>query len=289
MIMRKKIIAIAAVATLMISTCFTGCSKKEAASDGTTTSDGKKVLKVGMECCYAPYNWTQADDSNGAIQIAGTSDYVNGFQVSVLKRVAEELGYDEIQVTKIDWDSIILGLNSSKYDCIPGICYTSERAESIDFTETYFYSLDDCMLVAKDGKYASATSLQDFDGASVVTQLSTGWEQDMEQIPNVDKQTSLSSASECTYAVSTGKVDAALLDEATCMAAIIANPDLTYISFEEGKGFTQDIDSGYLMGYGFRKGDENCAKFDEALKSISEDEYKTMMEGAIKNQPLSEE
>lgn len=287
--MRKKLLAVVAIAALMVSSCLIGCSKKDSGSEGSTSAEEKKILKVGMECCYAPYNWTQADDSNGAIQIEGTSDYVNGFQVAVLKKVAEKLGYDEIQVTKIDWDSIILGLNSSKYDCIPGICYTSEREESIDFTETYFYSLDDCMLVKKDGKYKDAASLEDFDGASVVTQLSTGWEQDMEQIPNVNKQTSLSSATECTYAVSTGKVDAALLDEATCMAAVISNPDLTYISFEDGKGFTQDIDSGYLMGYGFRKGDENCAKIDEALKSISEDEYKAMMEEAINNQPLSDE
>lgn len=28
------------------------------------------VLTVGMECAYAPYNWTQMDDSNGAVPIS---------------------------------------------------------------------------------------------------------------------------------------------------------------------------------------------------------------------------
>ena len=30
------------------------------------------VLTVGMECAYAPYNWTQTDDSNGAVPIVNT-------------------------------------------------------------------------------------------------------------------------------------------------------------------------------------------------------------------------
>lgn len=285
--MKRRITALL-VAAVFITGIFSGCGGKEEKKQEEAASDGK-VLKVGMECAYAPYNWTQSDDANDAEPIAGTSDYVNGFQVMVLKEVAEKLGYDDIEIYKIDWDSIILGLTSEKYDCIPGICYTSERAESIDFTETYFYSLNDCMLVRKDGAYADAVSLEDFTGASVVTQISTGWEEDMKQIPEVNAQPGLTTASEVTYAVNTGKVDAGLLDEATCMAAVMANPDLTYITFEEGKGFTQDIDSGYLMGYGFRHGDENCKKFSDALAEITEDEYTEMMKKAIEIQPLTEE
>ena len=28
------------------------------------------VLTIAMECAYAPYNWTQTDDANGAVPIA---------------------------------------------------------------------------------------------------------------------------------------------------------------------------------------------------------------------------
>ena len=36
-------------------------------------AEEKKTLKVAMECSYAPYNWTQPDDSNGAVPISGSS------------------------------------------------------------------------------------------------------------------------------------------------------------------------------------------------------------------------
>ena len=36
--------------------------------------DDDKVLRVAMECGYAPYNWTQSTDANGAVQIADSKD-----------------------------------------------------------------------------------------------------------------------------------------------------------------------------------------------------------------------
>lgn len=42
-------------------------------------AEEKKTLKVAMECSYAPYNWTQPDDSNGAVPISGSSDYQTAF------------------------------------------------------------------------------------------------------------------------------------------------------------------------------------------------------------------
>ena len=47
----------------------------------SVSADDKKTLKVAMECGYAPYNWTQPDDSNGAVQISGSSDYAYGYDV----------------------------------------------------------------------------------------------------------------------------------------------------------------------------------------------------------------
>ena len=55
-------------------------------------ADEKKTLKVAMECGYAPYNWTQPDDSNGAVQISGSSDYAYGYDVMMAKHICEELG-----------------------------------------------------------------------------------------------------------------------------------------------------------------------------------------------------
>ena len=62
---------------LSMTSCGSSASDAHAASAAPTAAssvvlsgveDG--VLTVGMECAYAPYNWTQMDDSNGAVPIA---------------------------------------------------------------------------------------------------------------------------------------------------------------------------------------------------------------------------
>ena len=58
----------------------------------TASAEEEKTLKVAMECSYAPYNWTQPDDSNGAVPISGSSDYAYGYDVMMAKHIAEELG-----------------------------------------------------------------------------------------------------------------------------------------------------------------------------------------------------
>ena len=64
----KKILALtlALLLTLALAACTTS---QPATNDGPFTGVEDGVLTVGMECAYAPYNWTQMDDSNGAVPI----------------------------------------------------------------------------------------------------------------------------------------------------------------------------------------------------------------------------
>ena len=95
--MKKK--ALAAVLVAAVTMSMAGCGSKQAAStDGGSKTESeagsdaaaadsgeKKTLRVGMECAYAPYNWTQSDDSNGAVPISGSSDYAYGYDVMMAK------------------------------------------------------------------------------------------------------------------------------------------------------------------------------------------------------------
>ena len=65
--------------------CFAGCGGESAQKTGV--EDG--VLTVAMECAYAPYNWTQSDDSNGAVPIKDSNDYANGYDVMMAKKICE--------------------------------------------------------------------------------------------------------------------------------------------------------------------------------------------------------
>ena len=89
----------------------------ESAADSSTTADSAAAsasvqtvqagkLRVAMECAYAPYNWTQPDDSNGAVQIAESKDYANGYDVMMAQKIADSLGL-KLEVVKLDWDSLI--------------------------------------------------------------------------------------------------------------------------------------------------------------------------------------
>ncbi|MCF0117186.1 MAG: hypothetical protein HUJ61_03945, partial [Bacilli bacterium] len=80
----------------------------------TTTSCGNvlpaNTLVVGLECDYAPFNWTQTSPSDYALPIQGIQgQYADGYDVQIARYIAKDLNYD-IQIKKIEWDSLISSL-----------------------------------------------------------------------------------------------------------------------------------------------------------------------------------
>lgn len=101
------------------------------------------TLKVAMECAYAPFNWTQTDNKNGAVPIASKGSeglYANGFDVQIAKYVANALGL-KLEIHAIEWGSLIPGVKAGTYDLIAaGMSPTAERRAEIDFTTNYYSS-----------------------------------------------------------------------------------------------------------------------------------------------------
>ena len=130
------------------------------------SASAQKVLKVGMECAYAPYNWTQPDDKNGAVPIYQSADYAYGYDVMMAKLICEKLGYT-LEVHKLAWDSIPLAVQSGEIDC--GICgqsITAERLETLDFSTPYYYA-SIVVLTKADSKFASAAGMSGLAGATL--------------------------------------------------------------------------------------------------------------------------
>lgn len=284
--MRKRVISII-VSLVLVASLFTGCSKESSASDE------KKVLRVGMECAYAPFNWTQSTEevSNGdkAVPIFGTSDYAYGYDVMLAKKLADQLGW-ELEIHKVDWSSIVLGLNSGDYDVIiAGMGYTEERDKSVDFTDPY-YIRNNVIIVNKSGDFANAKTLADFKGASATTQIGTIWEQYVPQIPEVELLTFYETTSEVVMAVSMSSADCAVLDEPTAMSAAIANPDISFVKFDDGNGFTVPEGQSLNVSIAVKEGNTELQKtLDDALDTIEWDETKMveLMDLAVTLQPLS--
>lgn len=276
----KKIAAIITVCILTVGTALiAGCGASSGNSD-------KKVLRVGMECAYAPFNWAQNDDSNGAVKITDADQYAMGYDVLMAKKLAEGMGY-KLEIHKMEWDGLIPAVNTGKIDVVlAGMSITDKRKQTVDFSDVY-YNASIVALVKKDGKYADAKSVTDLSGAVATSQLNTVWYDLIDQIPNANKQPAIDNVPGMVVALTSGKVEVLVLDKPTAMAAAYANPDLKMLDFQ-GDGAFKASPEDVQMGIAVKKGNSDLLKkINEQLANISEDDRSKMMEEAIKDQPLS--
>lgn len=263
-----------------------GCTKSETAAPAADGS--KKVLRVGMECNYAPYNWTQADNSNGAIPIANSSgEYTNGYDVMMAKKIADSIGYD-LQIVKTEWDGLAPSVVSGKLDAvIAGMSITEERKKTVDFTDPY-YKATIYALVRSDSKYASAKSVEDLKGASCTSQQNTVWYDMLQQIPDAAIQPAMKNVPALIVSLTSGKTDVFVTDKPTAMGAVYANKKLVMLDFQGGNGF-KATDADVNLGIAVSKSNpELKAAVNKALSGISEADRDKIMQDAIAKQPLAQ-
>ncbi len=247
----------------------------------------KQEFKVGLECNYAPFNWTQLDDSNGAIKIKGGGGYCNGYDVAIAKIIADGLNR-ELVLVKTEWDGLIPALNAGKIDAvIAGMSPTKERKASVDFSDPYYES-DLVIVVKKDSLYANAKSLQDFSGARITAQLNTFHYTVIDQIPGVKKQTAMESFPAMIVALSSGKIDGYISERPGAISAMESNPDLTFVEFEEGKGFETSPED-VAIAVALKKGNPDLEAINKIISTITREKRQEIMDNAIAIQPLSGE
>lgn len=246
----------------------------------------ENVLRVGMECGYAPFNWFQNDDKNGAVKTDG--GYCGGYDVEIAKIIANGLG-KELVIVKSEWDALLgPALTSNKIDVnIAGMSATPERKQSLLFSKPY-YDSDLVVVVAKNGKYANAKTINDFAGAKITGQLNTLHYNVIDQMQGVDKQPALENFPAMIVALNSNKIDGYVSERPGAMAAQLANPNLTFISFDKENGFKYETDEVFVS-IGMKQGNEELAeKINKILDGITPEQKQKIMEDAIKNQPLQQ-
>lgn len=262
--------------------------KSADAKDAKADSADKKVLKVAMECAYAPYNWTQPDDSNGAVPIADSNEYAYGYDVMMAKKIADELGYD-LQIVRLDWDSLIPAVQTGQVDCvIAGQSITKERQEAVDFTDPYYYA-SIVTLVKAGGKYENATSVADLAGATCTSQQSTIWYTVcLPQIQDANILSATASAPDMLMSLEADKCDIVVTDQPTGKGALVAYPDFKMLEFGGGDDDFQVSDEDINIGISLKKGNtELKGAINGVLATMDKDDYAKMMDEAISVQPLA--
>ena len=283
----KKMLALLIALMLSLSVCTALADVPSGVEDG--------VLTIAMECAYAPYNWTQSDDSNGAVPISNVpGSYANGYDVMIAKRICEANGW-QLEVIQSDWDSLVPGVQTGSFDAvIAGQSMTAERAEQVDFAGPYFYATIVCLTKA-DGPYAGAKGLADLAGGSCTAQIATIWyDTCLPQITGANMVPAAETAPAMLMALETGMVDFVCTDMPTAQGAVAAYPDLKILDFSGTDGdfqFTeQERAENVNIGVSMMKGNTVLKEaIDGVLSTMTADDFNDLMAYAIQIQPLSEE
>ena len=231
----KKLLSLLCV--LFVGLTLMACGSTNSNEIDYTSVPRDEQFIVGLECNYAPFNWTEDTRSAYNYPIANMEGkFANGYDVQIAKAIASSLG-KVLVIMAIEWDGLIPALETERIDAIiAGMSPTEERKSSVTFTAPYYTSEEVC-LVLKDGKYANATSIRDFGGASAIGQADTIYDDLIPQLVGATHQTPLPSVPDIITAMMNGRCDVTIVEKPVALGLVAANPDLKIIEFEEGNGF----------------------------------------------------
>jgi polar amino acid transport system substrate-binding protein len=151
--MKKTVILL--VTLLFLVAVLTGCGAPS--TKGLTIKEG--VLTIGVDNTYPPMEYQ--DEKTGETV---------GFDVDLANALAEELGLT-VQWVPTAWDSIFIGLDTEKYDCIiSSVSMTNDRLPNFEFTTPYLANGQ--VIVVRPGD-TSVTKPADLAGKKVGVQFQT--------------------------------------------------------------------------------------------------------------------
>ena len=305
----KKILCIV-MALAMILTLAACSAQTNAGSNDTPTvtipavedltgTDTSKIigleddkLTVGMECAYAPYNWTQMDDSNGAVPISNVPGaYANGYDVMIAKRICEAYGW-ELEIVSSAWDSLTPAVQAQTMDAnIAGQSMTADRMAEVDMAGPYYYATIVCV-TTKDSKYANAKSIADLAGGKCTSQSGTIWyDTCLSQIEGAELLAPAETAPNMIMQLQTGSVDFICTDMPTAMGAVALDDNLVILNFSGTDGdfkFASETEraENVNLGISVLKGNADLKNaIDKVLSAMTEEHFNILMDQAIAIQP----
>ena len=175
---------------------------------------------------------------------------------------------------------------------IAGQSMTAERSEQVDFAGPYFYATM-VVLTRADSELAVAQGIADLAGGRGTAQEGTIWfDQCLPQIPDIEIPLKSADVPAMLMALATGTVDFVCTDLPTAQGAVVAYPEMI-LDFGHGRRFqfTDEVRAENVnIGISVMKGNTALlTALNNVLSTMTENDFNTMMEDAIRIQPLSEE
>ena len=279
----KKVLSLLLTLVLTISlvTVLAACGKKKTTTGAITTKKVEKIV-VGMECDYAPFNWSESTKSETNVAISNIPGaYAEGYDVQMAKKIAQALG-KKLEIKALAWDALIPSLQNGEIDLIiAGMSPTEERKESISFTEGYYTSTH-VMLIKNGSEYASATKLEDFAGAKVAGQLGTIY---ADLVPQAVAKGAIAGNNLDTVPllvnnIKNNVIDATIVEKPVAIGLCAADDTLDYVEFEAGFGFEVALED-IMVSIGVRKNYSEIEAINTALAAITTADRDQMMAEAV--------
>lgn len=240
----KKILAVV-LAACFVCACFAGCSGAK---------EEKTTLTLATSADFPPYE-----------SIGDNGEYV-GIDIEIAQAIADKLGY-ELVVENMDFDSIISSVATGKADMgMAGLTVTDERLQSVDFSTSYATGIQS-VIVAENSAITTVDDLY-ADGAAykVGVQLATtgdiyfsGDIADNLTTCTIEEYTT---GAEAVASLTTGKIDAVIIDNEPAKSFVAANEGLKILD-------TEYTEEDYAIA--FAKGSELTAEVNAALEELIKD------------------
>ncbi len=204
----KKIIALTLLAVMTLF-AFASCGKTDA-------------LVMATNAEFPPYEYYE-------------NNKIVGIDAEIAEKIAEKLGR-ELIIEHVDFDSIIDGVKTGKYDFgMAGLTVTDERLLEVDFTTSYATGVQ--VIVVKEG--SKITSADDLlaEGANhkIGVQLATTgdlyctWDIEDEGLGTIERY---NKGADAIMALVSDKVDCVVIDNEPAKVFVENNPGLKILDTE---------------------------------------------------------
>ena len=247
----KKILALALAVLFIFSLAACGetdttSETPEPAEEATLTTVTAGKLTMATNASFPPYEYYDGDA-------------IVGIDAEIAAVIAEKLGL-ELEIADVEFDSIIPGVQSGKYDMgMAGMTVTDERKEKVNFSDSYAKGVQ--VVIVKEG--SEIATIDDLNGKKIgVQQATTGdiYASDDYGEENVTKYANGNLAVEGLKA---DKVDCVIIDNEPAKAYVKANEGLKILE-------TSYADEDYAIS--FNKSNTALQEaVNDALKELIDD------------------